>query len=723
MVPVAVLAVAGCGKKEEAKNGSPTGGLAEEVVEAVKEAVTPGLSPEERAEIVGIAGLVAPDADGVLALIDGKGAVDGLRGMKWWQTVREVAKEEEGVDPEEEISSELAQVAPFLSEEIALVYGDGTAEFLGLYADFARRMNYYQFRMFGRALAEGVVSGDVEGSFESMDNNAYMMEMTGEVARFLPRLEGMDIPGMLMGVKVSDAGIRDQAGQQLLGLMAMAGEAGEPVEFTKAGATFTGYRFKGELLAAQMEADRGDMDETLGREETDKLISIVKEKALVVATGTVGPRVLLFVGGSVDACPLVDEVGDSLAASDEVSFIDGFRSTPVHAFSFGAKAVLEELTGANGLKEMAEGLRDGLKSVDGFGDPRELVALLDLVGEQEERLLELSTCSTMGGVVSVDGGVKFETFGGLDNGASDLTNEHRLSGLGEAENVLLFADGLANPEYKKRSGELVDLGVNIAYALAGHVATLEPKGELAQFQQMFGMFDGMFREDVVKLWDGICLAGEGLGDEGALVVDLAASVPPLPGVPAAIVEGGRFPRISYVAPVTDRAKLGESWKAVDGSTRELLAKVREMGVEGVNMLVPTSAEKNDMVTWYFDALAFSDDLKPSVTVTDSWFAASTSKTQAQELIARAEEKSGEPKRGVWVELNVDVLRQYIEDSVKLVDERGDEIIPSESDLADFREALPMIRRGIDALSDVKKVTLHERLDNGSLRTTLHFHAR
>lgn len=163
---------------------------------------------------------------------------------------------------------------------------------------------------------------------------------------------------------------------------------------------------------------------------------------------------------------------------------------PVHAFSFGAKAVLEELTGANGLKEMAEGLRDGLKSVDGFGDPRELVALLDLVGEQEERLLELSTCSAMGGVVSVDGGVKFETFGGLDNGASDLTNEHRLSGLGEAENVLLFADGLANPEYKKRSGELVDLGVNIAYALAGHVATLEPKGELAQFQQMFGMFDG-----------------------------------------------------------------------------------------------------------------------------------------------------------------------------------------------------------------------------------------
>ena len=83
-----------------------------------------------------------------------------------------------------------------------------------------------------------------------------------------------------------------------------------------------------------------------------------------------------------------------------------------------------------------------------------------------------------------------------------------------------------------------------AYAIAGKMAGLKMEGaeELAQFQEGFAVFNDKFRSDALGLWDAMGTADAGLGKETALVVDLKGAMPPLPGVPQELVDGGRFLR-------------------------------------------------------------------------------------------------------------------------------------------------------------------------------------
>ena len=52
------------------------------------------------------------------------------------------------------------------------------------------------------------------------------------------------------------------------------------------------------------------------------------------------------------------------------------------------------------------------------------------------------------------------------------------------------------------------------------------------------MFNEKFRTDALEMWDAMSTADSGLGNEAALVVDLKGSMPPLPGVPQELVDGG-----------------------------------------------------------------------------------------------------------------------------------------------------------------------------------------
>lgn len=715
---VPVLIMTGCEKKETpaAQQATETvKQLVEDAVETVTPAA-PGLSAEERAPMLGIAAHVSADVDGFASVMGGREAMKGLAGLDSWAFIREVAKEEGGMDPQDQINEGVASVDPFLGDEFSLVFGSGWSETVRLYTKFAQRLNYHQGRAIGAAFAQGAVGGDFEESFSSLEDGAWMAGMVQEIGPMVDEFQNFKMPSMLGALRIKDEEARKRAFEQISSISAMMGEEAEPVSFEKAGAQFSGIRFAGESLATDLEESREDMVRDIGEEAADKLIAKVKTLNLVISWAIKDEYVLLFIGGSEEDCPLVSEIGESLAGSPNVSFIDGFKDKPVHGVLFGSDKVIGSAVQGS-LKGLAEGVRDGLGDVEGFGDARELVGLLDLVGEKESALLELYTPGTLGAVISVDQGVKFDTFGGGDAGYLAKDRKHALSGLGQGENVLLFADVVADPEYSERASEMLELLVNIAYAAAEHGAGLDAASEqAAQFQQVFQMFDGSFREDVLQLAGGLAMLGDGLGDESALVVDLSAKFPPIPGVPAEIVEESRFPRISWVAPVTDRAKVAGSWKEIDGSLRDILKTLREMEMGEINMLEPTSAEKGDLVTWYFDAVAFSDDLKPSVTLNDSWFAASTSRTQAQEMIAKAAAGDAPPMTGAWFKLDLDVLRVFAEESVGILEKHGDKLGMSEGDL----ESLPKVRDGLKALEEFKAVTIHERHEGGLRRATLHF---
>ncbi|MEP4078779.1 hypothetical protein [Haloferula sp.] len=718
MLPVSALIFGSCKKEEVAK-------VVETVDQAVDEVVSGGTAATaaERAAKLGFVGHLSSDTETVMAIYDGKGIVSNLRSLDIWEFVCEVVEEEEGMNPEEEIAPQAEMLGQFLGEEMFLAAGKGTVEQTKSLQVLNAKMGYYQFRVMSRALAEGVSNGDLDVAMDAMGNDeAWLMEMAKDIGQYMPLIEGAEIPPVLAGLKVSDGDAMEMAEGQIEQMLAgVPPEVGEAVEFQKGGASFKGYLLKGEMLAAELERDRGDVDDVIGKENTDKIIATLKTKTLVIATGKMEDYLLVYAGSSVEACPIAETLETSLAANDQISFVDAHLGNPIHGLLFGSENLMGALEGG-GFKDMAEGVRDGIAGVDGFGDQRELVAMLDMIGEREEVLVKLMDSSTFGGLITVDGGARFDLFGGIESGMVDFSKDHQLASLGEGDNVLMFCDWVCDEEYDKHASEFMEVLVETAYALTSKVMTVEvEEGDLVEIQQGFQMFDQLFREDFLSLYDGLSTAGEGLGSECAVVVDLNAAVPPFPGIPQELVEGGRFVRASYVAPVTDRAKLGDSWKKVDLSIRAMLKSAKEMGVGDINMLVPTSSEKNDLVTWYFDAVAFSDDVKPSVTLSDDWFVASTSRTQALDLVGRAGGEAETARKGAWFELDLDTLREYADETLDLLNENAEVILGNNAE--EFQSELPRIKKGLKALQQFDGITIHDRKENGNRRISLHFQTR
>ncbi len=675
--------------------------------------------------MLGIVGQLAADTESVVAIYDGKEIVNRLRGLKTWEFIREVTEEMEGTDPEEEMAEGAEAAGKFLGEEIFIATGKGTAPQFGNLVKIGDRMNYFQMRMMVKSFADGVESGDISGVGET-DPEA-MMEMAKELGKDIPLIESAAMPPVLIGIKAADQETLDMARQQLASsidmMFGMMGEGATPVEFTKGGVAFKGYKLLGSFLAEQMEQGRADIEEMFEPGDVDRLIASIKEKNLVVAHGSSADhRLMIYTGNSEDDCPLAESVDQSLAANDAISFVDAYKGKKIASFIYSDKGLVKETVVGN-FKSMAEGVRDGLAETDAFGDTRELAALLDMVVEKENAVLALAKPETFGCLAVLEEGVKFETFGGNNYGAIDHSAPHKLEKLGEKEDVFLFANWVADKEYSKRAGEYGEALVETAYAMTEKIAGLELEDEsFLQFKQGFGLFNEKFRADTVSLFNAIGTADGALGTEAALVVDLKGAMPQFPGLPQEVVDGGKFVRATVISPVVDRAKLGESWKGIETSLRNILKTVSEMSGEEIPMQKPMSSEKDGYATWFFALPFTSDDFIPSVTVSDKWFAVSTSKLQALDLAASAEAAAGE-RKGAWMELDFDALRKAGGEWLDLLEKNGQDLLGGPEKFAEFQENLPRIRKGLAAFEEFDAISAHERLEGGKVRGTLHFKMR
>ncbi|MBB5350612.1 hypothetical protein HNR46_000840 [Haloferula luteola] len=719
-VPFSTLLLTQC-QKENAAESAPKS-VVEAVVEEVAESMglPVGLSAEERARIVPITGMVKADVDGVASLKQVGEGLAKLRGLKAWEFFTELAPGAPGAETGG--MGSFAQVlGPQSSQEWVMVFGKGMKDFLSNLRVIQGRLSYYQYRDLSRTAAESVVKGDLEGmeNMESLGQGSLLEGISGDMKMFLPALKELSIPPLLFGVQIEDEEERVMTSGQISQLLAMVGQQSELVAFEAGGGSFTGLKLEGAMVAEQMEANAAELSAQFGSEVAQELISLVREKQVVMASATMGQYVMLYLGPDVESCPLAESLDDSLAANSEVSFIDGFQGKATYGFLYGSKEVLSTGLENSSISDTVSGVIDGLREAEGFGDPRELIALLGLVEDHQEALMKFYSADTFGGMISEDGGLVFDTFGGIEITGNRQGKALSLGSLGEGERTLLFADGMASTDYQKAMHEYLDLLCTIAYTAAQHVAGLEPATpEMARFSEWFQVFDENARENLLKVWNGITQADAGLGAERALVVDLAGAMPSVPGIPPAVVEKVSIPRASYVAAVKDRAQLGEAWLEMEGGLRGLLVEAREMGAGDFSLPAPTSSEKDGQITWYYDLAAYSDDAKPSVTLNDDWFAASTSRHQALELLDKAAQADSDGGRvGAWLKLDLDVLSDYLSETLAVVEEQGAELFPHPDQWEKFQQSLPKIRQGIAALEEFKEVTIHEREEGGQRRTT------
>ncbi|WAC20848.1 hypothetical protein OVA24_05555 [Luteolibacter sp. SL250] len=773
VVPAFALGLGAC-KKEAAPSTTDTPaeqkGVVEKAVEKVKDAVAEVIpqkaaSPEERAAKLGFVKHLPKNTESLFTVYGAAKTAEKAKALKLWKLIEDemgtevlpdgaaepplegaaapaegatdaaaVPATEAGVaatptPAPEEAAAEPAAFDPkaLWADEVTIALGGGSGEQLGHLLHLYRRFSYFQMRQTTKALLAQAKSAeaDVDADAMAADYMQLVVDLLNDPEGGVGTLEKVAFPSIYLASKV-DAANRQKAAEEIassLGIVGSLSEFAEPVEVEKAGAKFSGYKLKGAKLAEVMQGERASLEETIEAEKLDRLFASIAKKDIVILTGTIGEYVVLFLGGSESQFELAADAKDSLAAADSLKFADEYLSKDLMALAYGAKDSLKTLMdNASGLADTAKGIRDGITGDGGLGDTREIESLIQVVVEREEALRKLSRVDDSGTVAFYEDGLKVESSGGVDQGALDWKAEPKLSHLGDSADVVLFANATMDASYDKASTEFVEAIFETAYAITQKVAQLPGENpDLAPFKGGFKMFDENFRTDALGIWSAVKGDfAEGLGHESAFVVDFKGTVPAIPGIPQAVVDQGKFPRVSVITPVVDRAKVASSWDKINQSATSILAKVNEMSGSEFPMQKPMSSEKNGMTTWFFSMPFFNDDFLPSVTVGDKWFVASTSKNHALDLAAQAE-KGGSDKKGLVLKANFVAMQSYAREMQKVLDANADAILAGNA--AEYQDNKEDITRAIDALDDFDSLTVRSNRDGDVVRTSVHFKTR
>lgn len=775
LVPALALGSVACKKNDEGK--APEAPAAADVTPAAAtpaptaapaapETKVPQVSTEERAAKLGFVKHLPQDTEVVMAFHNGSKSVERIQGGKLWKLIesemgmggagmqmedgdlepdmgdedfalpeeeQDVAADPEGdagavaIADEESASDEPFGPSALFGTEFTIALGKPVGEQTGHLLTVNRRMGYFQMRSLAKALVSAGNTGDfsvLEDAFEEQYGEALFKDLLNDPESGIALFEKMKMPPLYLAFRTS-AGQREAGAQQIASLvenLGMLGEMVEPVEIEQAGQKFSGHKISGAKISASMAEDRSDMEEVMEASKVDQFLAAVAQKDLVVLSGTIGDYVILFLGSTADDLKFASEPASSLVAADALAFCDAYLSKDLAAVIYGQKAAIDTMVAASGgLADMAAGLRDGLAGQEGLGDTRDLEALLGMVAERETALRKLASNETTCTAVFFEDGLKIESLGGTDMGVVDWKSPNKLASLGDSEDVVMFANFTTEASYDEKARAYLEALMETSYAVAMKVSELPGENEdMVEFKEMAKMFDGKFRTDVVSMWEAFSNdMAEGLGNESAVIVDLNGSVPPIPGIPQAVVNDGKFPRISMLAPVVDRTKLAGSWEKVNAGTTGILAKISEVSGQSIPMQKPISSEKNGFTTWFFSLPFFNDDFMPSVTVGDQWFAASTSKNQALDLLGKAA-KGGETRNGLYFCMNFKAFQKFSSEMLEVI-EKNQAAIPGADSMSaeDWKKAA----KAIESLSDLDRLTAHSRKENGALRTSIHLKTR
>jgi len=719
------LGFVACKPKEEVKSPAVPGAVPP-VVQAPPPGAAavvrmPALSAEQRATKLGFVKYLPPDTELVMAFQQGSKSVKRITSSKLWKLAQAQTGISSGAEP-----AEPSGPTSLFGQEFTIALGKSAGEQTSHLLKFSGRQGYFQMRMLAKAFCVAAKSGDFEAmqrSLASQYGQELAKDLLTDPESGVGLIERLSMPPVYLAFRASDAD-RAGAAQQLAALVANLGMLGpmvEPLEIEAGGQKFTGHKIVGAKIAEQMEPGRKEMEGMLEPAAVEQLFAAIAKKDLVVVSGILGDYAVLFIGASADALKFVATPAQSLVAGETLAFSDAYASKELAVLIYGQKAAMDQLAAtAGGLAEMAGGLRDGLAGSEGLGDTRDLEALLRMVGEREAALRKLSGNEALGALAYFEDGLKIESYGGNDIGVFDWKSPNHLAALGDSEDVVMFANMTTDAAYDEKARAYLEALMETSYAVAMKVSEVKMEDpKMAQFAAMAKMFDTKLRPDAVALWDTLSGdVGGSLGRERAWVVDLKGAVPAIPGLPQAVVDQGKFPRISLVAPVTDRSKLAASWQKMNANAASILAKVGELTGTQLPMQKPVSSEKDGYCTWFFPLPFFNDDFMPSVTVGDKWFAASTSKNQALDLVAKAA-KGAATRPGLEFAIHFKALQKFSRETLKVV-EGNAAALPAGGVTT---ERIASLRKCADALDDLDQLTVTARREGGVLRASVHLKTR
>ena len=432
---------------------------------------------------------------------------------------------------------------------------------------------------------------------------------------------------------------------------------------------------------------------------------------------------MVYLGGSLDGLKIPTKPEDSLLANKGMDFLKNYGDKDVRILLFGEDEALNTMAGSNEvLGSMAKGLKAGLSEAEVFGDTRDIQALLGHVARVEGKIFDMFEYGRTGLVGFIEEGFKLESHALGNLPTLDTETAHTFAGLGDMEDVVFFSNSRSNPEFTSKMHDMMDSLGEAAYLMASRVSEMDiDDGDFRDFREGFKMFDEMGAADLKGIWGALSTDwAEGTGNEGAIIIDTKGTMPKVPEVPGVLIEKGLIPRIAYVTPMTDRAKMTSAWTTIEKSIVKILKTVKEMDGPEIPMQEIDDNTK-DGVTYYSTAIQFSTkDARPVVGMTDQHFYFSTSQKFIAELNAKVGAGDVPVRKGSYTRINFAAARGLAEYWVNLLKENADEVFTNEYQLDDFNENLPLVKKFLKGFEQLEEMTAHTRMVGDEARSSVHF---
>jgi len=738
------------------ENG-PVGEPAEEPAGEPETVVDPEVT-RSRAEVLGFARYVPVCVEALFTVQHIGKAVEGARGMKIWQSFADASAERpfqvpdemdddfsdlQGLAHEDDIFAPGPGISPMemLGNEVTVVVGEGGAVRLGAWLEFSRRSTYHQMRGVAAALsgagreAERTATpfslmGAFFGALSSFD-------IYGELVEDREAMRAMDafqMPPIYIAVRAEGerlAEVHEILAEPVRGL-ANFNDMIAPVEINRAGSSFHGYRLIGEDLASSMEESREFMAEIFGEQVYDRLVEFLKSRDLVALSGMIDDYAVLFFGASADEFRLAESAGEAITGGDALAFVDPLLEHTVYAMMHGEEGLIRKLAeSAGGMTEIALGLRDGFAANDRDGRNRDLVALLQVVADRERALRDLTRHAATGIILVDDGGPRLEAHGGT-SGMLDFETPSRFAALGDDPEAAVFFNLCVDSRYSERSTAYAEALLETGYAMLVRLMEAPVAGEddfgfdpFVFIREYAAMFENDFRGDLVNIWRAIVHdVRSGLGRESAIVVDLDGSVPALPGVPESLAGSANSPRLTYLAPVANRERLGSAWKSIHESASRMAGRVGELSESDFPIPGAIRSESGGFSSWFLPFPYFDDEFLPSVTLDDDWFAIGTSRNQAVDLIQRLGDLEPRPGGGMRMHVNFPKIAESQRQQIATLVENRESIIESgQFDAEEFDSAIHGIESIASGLEELDRLEVRYWQQDGVARSRIHLRLR
>ncbi len=748
------LFVASCGEKKsaekaeksvEAANGelihedqtiSASPGL-DEKVEKIKEIQNQQKSApvkeEEMSDVAGFSQYLPKDTEMFMNMRNMNGLLEAMRGSEIGKMIADLAQKE-GMGIDEAMQSEgFQEFLKIAGEEVFISMGDGSAKSLKLTGDVYAIYYEMYYYMIGKMLLDMTEGGEL-----AQNPAMVMRKVMRPVYDKLLKLDPITSPRIVVGFKVSNENDRKKYTQLIQETLAKAPKYYEDmvkelkpdskVELFLPDETKNYGGFKGlKIDYAKLSETYFDTPETvkeleafgISQEYMEKIFEKFKDFKITLLVGNYGDYVIIYLGDTSEGLEFVEQPSESLLANDEMNFFKEYKGKEVISMTYISKEIDEELAKVSGLMEdISLGVNRFLGETESLGDTKHIQSLLKKMAENEKHLAKIAPISRFGSVAYLEDGFKLESFHGAESGVYDLETPRKLASIAMQSDAVISSSWVAKEGSSDLAVQTLEDIVNLAYQVTKLVVEYESEDrDFIEFCDMFKMLDGQFSDDLLAIWKSLKSgAQDGLGNEGAMVMDMKGKLPRLPDVPTIILENGSVPRLAMGYDVVDRAKLSSSWDEIDAANKSIVTKIEQITNQKINYRTPELAQKEGIDFWSYQLGITSHEANLALGINDQMMFLTSSPAFVEGFVPLYDATG--KRGGMDFKIRMEPIRESAKAWLKLINDRGSDISPA-FDRAEFEESKTMIDEVLRVSEEIDSLDFSMRKVNGEVRSFIH----